>query len=67
VQFEHRPVEDTVRVGAGAIDALLRFFEKGILRIVAYGDHRGLNYGATAQTPGGVDDFGSQGVLDCAS
>jgi hypothetical protein len=67
-QFGRGAMEVAMGLSAGAVDGLLRVVQHGIKSALGSPGryHAGLNGGTAAQTPGGVNDFGGQDLLDCA-
>ena len=60
-QFLEGTVEGALGGGAGAVDGDLEAVEFFVGQIVRRGD---LEIGATAETPGGVDDFAGEGLFE---
>ena len=64
-QFGDGAVEESMGLGTGAVDGLLlRVVEHGIGFAVRDAVHGGFDDATAAKTPGGVDDFGGESVLD---
>jgi hypothetical protein len=62
-QFGERAGEDAEGSCAGAFDGLLGLFDR---EGAVFQSQGGFDGGATAESPGGVDDFGGEGLFDGA-